>query len=287
MSTTYLDRIILGSSESMTEVPDACVQTVVTSPPYWAKLNYGVVGQIGIEATPQAYIARIMPVFAECQRALRADGTMWIVVADTYHGDSAIRSSLSGAFEKTWDPANNIRRSAAKIGDLKRGDLAGIPWMLALALRAQGWYVRDEIIWTKPAPTPTPARDRGTPSHERIFMLAKSRRYFSDYDAHVEMIGDKRNVWDISTSRGGHGHPATFPDEIARRCIRIGSRPGDLVLDPFVGAGTTALVAKEMGRHYVGYDLHPDYVEIALNRIAESHVSPTLFDADSDAEVAR
>lgn len=258
----FYDRIECKSAAEV-DLPDRSVDLVVTSPPYWQQRDYRVAGQLGLEPTPQSYVDAIVPTFEQCRRALSDDGVMFVNIGDTIHGDSAVRASASGAYEPVWDPANNLRRSAARIGSLKCGDSAGIPFLVEAVLREHGWYIRNRIIWAKP---PSPAgriSNRCVSAHEYVLLATKKRRGYH-VDARIATYGD---VWSFTPSRGVNGHPAVMPLDLARRCVELGSRRGDLVLDPFVGSGTTALAARELGRHYIGYDINPAYVSIARDRL--------------------
>jgi DNA modification methylase len=288
--------------------PDDCINTCVTSPPYFHLRNYEVAGQIGQEATPDEYVANLINVFREVRRVLRKDGSLWLNLGDSY-----------------W---------AGKEDDgLKAKDLIGIPWMTAFALRADGWYLRTDIIWQKPNTAPESCRDRVTRSHECLFLLTKSARYFYDQDAVKEPIaactqkrvalaksrpvgaagnvgdgrdykrcrsarvsvdrfpdardhllcppkGDRRNkrsVWTIPIQPYRNAHIAVMPEKLVEPCIRAGCPPGGVVLDPFMGAGTVAVVARRLGRHYVGTEIHSNYVELANERLrqeGESSVEP-------------
>lgn len=299
-----LDRIHQGDVlEVLRSWPEAFVQTVVTSPPYWGLRDYGMAGQIGLEKTPEEYVAKMADVFREVRRVLRKDGTMWLNLGDCFasgaggqNGDRAHHSTIQGGRPMTQ------KRDARKIPGLKPKDLVGIPWRLAFALQADGWYLRADIIWSKPNPMPESVQDRPTRSHEQIFLLTKSPRYFYDADAIKEegVIGagtraakgssgrgqiknvngrppeyweytgkrNKRTVWTVATHPFPEAHFATFPEKLIEPCILAGARAGDTVLDPFMGAGTTALVAARLNRRFLGIEINPQYVEIAERRIA-------------------
>jgi DNA modification methylase len=276
--------ILIGDAlDRVTDILDGTVQTVVTSLPYFGLRDYGNSGQIGREDTPEEYIANLVSVFAEVRRTLRDDGTLWINIGDTY--------------------------SSKAYPGLKRKDLIGIPWMLAFALRADGWYLRSEIIWSKPNPMPESVRDRPTRAHEQVFLFSKQPAYFYDADAIKEPavrgaagstftkgktgsngmgrtsqlervdheLKNARDVWQITPTPFPGAHFATMPMTLADRCIRAGSAPGDLVLDPFLGAATTALAASRLGRLSVGVELNPDYAQLSVDRLGAEGFEAAIF----------
>jgi DNA modification methylase len=315
------------------------VQCVVTSPPYWDLRDYGVEGQIGLERTPERYIATIVAVFREVRRVLKKDGTLWLNLGDSYGSGTRTTRAPSGSDGKHgyWtNPAIDKRLPApAK-------QLLGMPWRVALALQADGWWLRSDIIWAKSNPMPESVRDRPTRSHEYLFLLTKSARYYYDAKAIMEpaspathariaqphifsqLGGDKdygeksnrssrkaltnfaaralgvspksalgvegivknnasfsaavsnlvlernkRDVWFVSPQPCPEAHFATFPEKLVEPCILAGSRPGDVVFDPFLGSGTVGKVAAALGRRWVGLELSPDYIAIARARIAQ------------------
>lgn len=255
---------IRGDSErALQAIPDKTFQTCITSPPYWSLRDYKISGQIGLEKSVDDYIAHLMRVFSEVQRTLRDDGTLWVNIGDSF---------TSGG--RTWravDKKNPIRameqRPPTPAG-LKRKDLIGIPWKLAFALQAQGWYLRADIIWNKPNCQPESVKDRPTRSHEYVFLLSKSEHYSYYPDAARGPNGrNLRTVWDINTKPYPDAHFATFPDTLVEPCLSVSSRIGDLVLDPFIGSGTTGLVALKTGRRFAGIELNPDYLKIAERRL--------------------
>jgi len=268
--------ILVGDvRERLRELPDASVQCCVTSPPYWGLRDYGQDAQIGLEQTPDKYVAQMVDVFREVRRVLRDDGTLWLNLGDSYASDK---------------------------------QLSGIPWRVAFALQADGWWLRQDIIWHKPNPMPESVTDRCTKAHEYVFLLSKSARYFYDADAISEpslhagevkknnsgknakmgdfgatrggflkdqgvTVGDTRNrrsVWSITTKTFSGAHFAVMPPDLADLCIKAGSKEGDTVLDPFGGAGTTALVANGLNRNAILCEINPEYVQIANDRIKET-----------------
>lgn len=248
--------------------PEESVQAVVTSPPYWSLRNYGIEGQIGLEESVDEFVKALTVVFDRIHRVLRKDGVLWLNIGDSY---------TSGG--RTWrapDRKNRARamdlRPATPAG-LKPKDLVGVPWRLALALQAAGWYLRSDVIWNKPNAQPESVADRPTRSHEYLFMFTKSERYFYDVAAVRGPNGRRlRTVWDVQTHAvpEARGHFATFPPALVEPCVLTSSRPGEMVLDPFAGSGTTALVAGRLGRRFVGVELHPEYVTLADRRLRQA-----------------
>lgn len=290
--------------ETLRSVPDGCAQTCVTSPPYFGLRDYGAAGQIGQEASPREFVDALVGVMREVRRVLADDGTLWLNIGDSY---AATTRGSSGKGEKQRSNAGTLiedRRWRVPDG-LKPKDLCGIPWRLAFALQDDGWYLRSDIIWAKPNPMPESVTDRPTRSHEYVFLLSKRARYFYDGAAIREQgtsrapgnvthkqttaainhtkaglckIGanetrNARDVWTIAPEPFDGAHFATMPPALARRCILAGSRRGDIVLDPFGGAATTALAALREGRRAILCDLNPDYVEIQRKRLADDDIA--------------
>ena len=276
------------------------VQTCVTSPPYFGLRDYGPDGQIGLEQTPEEYIAAMVEVFRCVRDVLADDGTLWLNIGDSYAGAGYSNHKGTGGTQRE---DGGKQRHLSGTG-FKNKDLIGIPWMLAFALRADGWYLRQDIIWHKPNPMPESVRDRCTKAHEYIFLLSKSDRYYFDSEAMKEpaihsdrtagnknpqkgvgMAGmeirsgllaaqqkvyekrNRRSVWTVATRPYKGAHFATFPPALIEPCILAGSRPGDIVLDPFMGSGTTAQVAIQHGRQYLGCELNPEYGPLQQERI--------------------
>lgn len=333
----YTNRILQGDALAvLQELPDDTFHTCVTSPPYWGQRDYGVEGQIGLESTPDAYIARMVEVFREVRRTLRPDGTLWLNIGDSY----AAHRGLQPPPTNTRNKHGHAQQSRVPAG-LKMKDLIGIPWMLAFALRADGWYLRSDIIWHKPNAMPESVRDRPTKAHEYIFLLSKSQKYHYDWEAVQEPLAgssikrlsqptfdtqtggekdyrngtnknrsmrkalenlkkkssrnlerkygeqrgrpgshlggsipwegvmrNRRSVWNVSTKPIKSAHFAVFPPDLIEPCILAGCPEGGTVLDPFIGSGTTALVAQKHGRNFTGIDLNGQYIdEIAGPRI--------------------
>ena len=307
--------ILIGDvREKLKELPDQSVHCVVTSPPYWGLRDYGEDGQIGMEDTPEEFVANLVGVFREVWRVLRDDGTLWLNLGDSYAGSGKGRNPdgtvhVSAMIAKQGSSAGtvmgNVKGGLVPDG-LKPKDLVGIPWRVAFALQAEGWYLRQDIIWHKPNPMPESVTDRCTKSHEYIFLLSKSRQYYFDNEAIKEpakYAGDdrgsrtdnrrgtimnsisgitaetrnKRDVWTVTTRPFKGAHFATFPPQLIEPCILAGCPPDGTVLDPFFGAGTTGLVAQEHGRNWIGCELNPVYAEMASKRIKDAEPQPKLF----------
>jgi DNA modification methylase len=274
MSVTVLEG---DSREVLATLPSESAQCCVTSPPYFGLRDYGNDGQIGLEATPDAYVAQLVAVFREVRRVLKDDGTLWLNLGDSYARTGGTDRKVSetaqvGSTRNTLQQIQNRTTTAAQFG-AKEKDLLGIPWRVAFALQADGWYLRSDIIWHKPNPMPESVTDRPTKAHEYVFLLSKSTRYFYDAEAIAEQAElntrNARTVWPIATKPFKGAHFATMPSELAERCIKAGSAAGDMVLDPFGGAGTTGLVADQMGRDATLIELNPTYAAMARARIAD------------------
>jgi len=292
----------------LSHINDKTISCCVTSPPYYGLRDYGVDGQMGLEDTPEQYVEKMVAVFREVRRVLRDDGTLWLNLGDSY----ATHGSAGGKGQFGIDMTNDARKArsrdktpAHKLG-LKEKDLIGIPWMVAFALRADGWYLRQDIIWHKPNPMPESVTDRCTKAHEYIFLMSKSQRYYYDSGAIQEKsvttgihtnnkytgetnayfynkknvnaglsrmdVGENRNkrsVWTVTTKPFSEAHFATFPEKLIVDCIKAGCTEGGIVLDPFMGAGTTAVVACKLNRNYIGFELNPEYIKIAEKRIRD------------------
>jgi site-specific DNA-methyltransferase (cytosine-N4-specific) len=267
--------------EGLKLLPDRSVNLIVTSPPYWAQRDYGVEGQLGLEPTPELYIDNLVSVFSECFRVLADDGVMYINIGDSYFNSTFIREKSSDGWANKGDGdsydkyyASNGggvaggKRRSIKHPVLKVKELVGIPWKLAFALQEVGWYLRSDIIWSKPNPMPEPVRDRPSKSHEYIFMFTKKKKYYYNKDASQDTPNDgKRTVWNVNTDKFKGAHFATFPKELILPCILNACPEGGIVLDPFLGSGTTALVAIENNRNYIGFELNPEYIRIAEQRL--------------------
>jgi site-specific DNA-methyltransferase (adenine-specific) len=297
--------IIHGDAlSSLRELEDESVQCCVTSPPYWGLRDYGHEWQIGLEKTPEEYVARLVEIFREMKRALRNDGTLWLNLGDSYAtgGGAVGRCPGGGDQGERFLRAGmiNTQPNRMPLPGLKPKDLIGIPWRVAFALQADGWYLRSDIIWSKPNPMPESVTDRPTKSHEYIFLLSKSQRYYYDADAirepgttgfererqrpnglraDEEKAGDfgftscgikeqrnRRSVWTVTTQPFSGAHFATFPPELIKPCILAGASVGGVVLDPFAGSGTTGKVAIELGRKAILIEPKAEYIEMIKKR---------------------
>ena len=265
------DTILFGDCRETLKQFDEQARMCVTSPPYYGLRNYGdEENQIGHEQTPEEYVEEMVKVFRLVRECLTDDGTVWLNIGDSYYnyrpgkGQALSKQTLA---KNDQDLPSKCARRGNKLDGLKEKDLIGIPWLLAFALRADGWYLRQDIIWNKPNPMPESVRDRCTKSHEYIFLLSKSQNYYFDVDAIKEPTRRKRSVWDITKKPYKDAHFAVFPPDLIEPCIKAGSERGDIILDPFMGSGTTAMVAKKHGRAYIGCELHEDYASLQTDRI--------------------
>ena len=313
---------------------DESINCCVTSPPYWGLRDYGVDGQLGLERTPEEYVARMVEIFREVRRVLRKDGTLWLNLGDSYNGSGGAGGDYNAGGIKEGQPKYKGRNT----GSLKPKDLVGIPWRVAFALQADGWYLRQDIIWHKPNPMPESVTDRCTKAHEYVFLMSKSAKYYYDHEAIKEpsatfenrppgvernrlydynskenqypeaylknIKGDKsergvtrtteglnlktqdektsalrnrRSVWTVTTKPFKGAHFATFPRDLIRPMIQAGCPAGCVVLDPFMGSGTTAIEAIYQGKRYIGIDLNSDYCAMAAKRI-DAELEQTVID---------
>ncbi len=244
------------------------LQCCVTSPPYWGLRDYEHPSQIGSEASPDEYVNNLVAVFREVRRVLRKNGTLWLNVGDGYARNGGTGNcgpnAMVGNTKKLIQKRNC---KVPKCWGLKDRDLMGLPWRVAFALQADGWVLRSRITWVKKTAMPESVKNRPTNATEEIFLLTKAADYYYDPDGFREASGaNLRNVWTLGPDISGKGHPATFPRELARRCILLGSRKGDGVLDPFGGSGTTGVVAQELGRHATLIELNPEYTKMSKKR---------------------
>lgn len=296
-------RVLTGDCRDVLKtLPDESVHCCVTSPPYFGLRDYGVAGQIGLEASPVAFVREMVAVFREVRRVLRRDGTLWLNIGDSYcsvggKGVQGLHGQMAG--RSICKAREDIKRSRPAEG-LKPKDRMMIPARVALALQEDGWWLRDEIIWHKPNVMPSSVEDRTTPAHEMVYMFARSSRYAYDLDAIKEPavcehpsgngyqrseqiarggrgsskgwvpteLRQPRSVWSINTQPYAEAHFATMASDLAEKCIKAGCPAGGTVLDPFGGAGTTGLVADRLGRDAVLIELNPAYATMASNRLA-------------------
>ena len=291
-------------------LPSESVQCCVTSPPYYGLRDYGAEGQIGLEDTPERFISALAEVFDEVHRVLKPNGTLWINIGDSYAGSGKGAWDNKTGQKETYVPDSDSPTATMRKTweGIKPKDLIGIPWMLAFELRRRGWYLRQDIIWSKPNPMPESVMDRCTKSHEHIFLLSKQMQYLFNHEAMKEEavytaaharksdvryggkkytatpdvfnrtksgnayaytgFRNKRDVWSVATKPYSGAHFATYPEELILPCIMAGSNKGDTVIDPFNGAGTTGVVCLKNGREYIGIELNRDYVALSEERLA-------------------
>ena len=308
------DTILFGDCrESLANITTKC-NMCVTSPPYYGLRDYGgESSQIGQEDTPEKYIEEMVKVFRLVRDCLTDDGTLWLNIGDSYYNYRPGKSYPKQTVSKTnQDLPEYTPKRANRLDGYKEKDLIGIPWMLAFALRSDGWYLRQDIIWHKPNPMPESVKDRCTKAHEYLFLLSKNKKYYYDHESIKEkavgerwggnkpikmnntkdtdnqfsgltrprkMVYDKRNkrsVWTITNRPYKGSHFAVFPPELVENCIKAGSQKGDIILDPFMGSGTTAMVAKQLGRYYIGCELHEDYGNLIKDRLPNTSLSELL-----------
>ena len=305
-------RIILGDCiAGMKTLPDDCIHTCVTSPPYFGLRDYGGGDEeIGQEDTVDGYVQKMVEVFREVRRILRDDGTLWLNLGDSYMSAKNCAPPPQTVGGQRGMPSDFIPANRKDQKGLKTKDLIGIPWRVAFALQADGWYLRQDIIWNKPNPMPESVEDRCTKAHEYIFLLSKKSHYYYDHEAikeplapssvsrlqqnideqvgsaranggektngNMKAVGDlssglknKRSVWTVNAKGYKGAHFAVYPKELIAPCVLAGCPVGGTVFDPFTGSGTTAVVALNNGRNYVGTELNPEYVKIAEDRIRE------------------
>ena len=259
------------AKECLRQVTATTPQSCVTSPAYWQLRDYGVLGQLGNEPTPEEFVQRLADVFDEVHRVLRDDGTLWLNLGDTYCGGGSYSpDSPTNRYRGKQSKSSKRGRRPIPPG-YKRKDLVGIPWMVASELRRRGWYWRYDGIWDKPDAWGNWALDRPTRSHEYLFLFTKSEKYYYDSEAVKQQAvrGTKhlRSVWSIPKSRYRGVHSATFPEELVERCILASTKPNQMAIDPFMGSGTTGVVARRLGRFFTGFDINPAYVREAMRRI--------------------
>ncbi len=257
--------------EVLKDYPPGVFNCCVTSPPYWGLRDYGITNQIGAEENLEEYIDNLVRIFREVRKVLADDGTLWLNIGDSY---------TSG--NRTWrgldkkNPARGMSYRPPTPDGLKPKDLIGVPWRLAFALQADGWYLRSDVIWYKPNCQPESVKDRPTRCHEYVFLLSKSEKYYYDYDAVMEpangsgKLKNRRSVWCINTEPFKEAHFAKFSPKLVEPCILAGSRKGGFVLDPFFGSGTVGEVCLKLNRKFTGIEIKPEYVSIAQKRIASA-----------------
>lgn len=298
-------QVLIGDCrETLKSIDDETIHTCITSPPYYGLRDYGENDQIGLEETPEEYVEQLVSVFREVRRTLRDDGTLWLNLGDSYYnyrpGKGQRQTKQSFAAHKASEVENCPRRGR-KLDGLKEKDLIGIPWRVAFALQADGWYLRQDIIWHKPNPMPESVRDRCTKTHEYIFLLSKNKNYYYDHESikedtvtfdenirdreesrlnevpgRTKMAGltknnyekrNKRSVWSVNTKPYSEAHFAVYPPELIEPCVLAGCPEGGIVLDPFGGSGTTAAVAVKYGRNAVLCELNEEYAGLIESRV--------------------
>ena len=314
--------------EGLKQLPDNSINCCVTSPPYWGLRDYGVEGQLGLESTPGEYVAKMVEVFREVKRVLRDDGTLWLNLGDSYAGSGKGAWDNKEVQKEIYVPDKDSPQCKLKKvpQGLKQKDLVGIPWMVAFALRADGWYLRSDIVWHKPNAMPESVTDRPTKAHEYIFLLSKSKKYYYDADSIREPLSEqrakqagelvdpgndakkrkkqiehdkkrgsgghfdghkwrmnplgrnKRSVWTVPTQPFPEAHFAVFPPALIEPCILAGCPEGGVVLDPFMGSGTTGMVAAMHQRNFIGFELNPEYCKMAEKRIEPYLMQQTIFE---------
>ena len=295
------DTILYGDCRTTIPTITEPIQMCVTSPPYYGLRDYGGEDkQIGQEGSPEEFVDQLVEVFKKVRDVMVDDGTLWVNMGDTYYNYRSDGNYPKQTVSKTNQDLPNFSPARGnKLKGLKSKDLIGVPWLLAFALRKDGWYLRQDIIWHKPNPMPESVKDRCTKSHEYIFLLSKSKNYYYDNEAIKEPAKDwgtrdrtngkyhnkgtglqphtglsksyptknKRSVWTVTSKPYKEAHFATYPPDLIEPCIKAGSRKGDIILDPFMGSGTTAMVSKQLDRHFIGCELHDSYKTLIDGRL--------------------
>ena len=257
------------SRDILPQLETQSVQCCVTSPPYWGLRDYDHSAQIGTESSPEEYVENLVGIFRKVRRVLSDDGTFWLNVGDGYARNGG--TGTCGPNAQVGNTKKRIQRRNCTVPDcwgLKDRDLMGLPWRVAFALQADGWLLRSKITWVKKAPMLESVRNRPSNATEEVFLFSKTPNYYYENQAVREETGaNLRNYWLLGPDPSGTPHPAVFPKELARRCILLGSRPGDLVLDPFSGSGTTGLAAAELDRRAVLIELNGEYAAYSKTRV--------------------
>ena len=266
--------------EKIDEITPCSIQTVVTSPPYWGLRNYDNDDQLGQESSPEKFVFNLTKLFSKIKAVLKDDGTVWVNIGDTFFGAKGGHHDSDNSItnNETGSEYRQHKKPPPKHEYIKDGDLSGVPWMFAVSMQRDGWYLKQDIIWHKPNPMPEAVNNRCVKSHEYIFLFTKKKQYYFN----AEAIGRKKldgtgyvrkgSVWTFNTASFSEAHFAVFPEDLPAHCIKAGSKKGDIVLDPFMGAGTTALVAQKLGRKWIGIELNPKYIEIIKRRTAQTEL---------------
>ena len=314
-SEIELNTTLIGDCrETLKQLPDGCINACITSPPYWGLRDYGTAEQLGLESTPDEYVENMVQVFREVRRVMRDDGTLWLNLGDSYvAGATGSLGNYTGSdygFDATHKTTQeSAKRPDKKVEGLPTKSMVGIPWRVAFALQADGWILRQDIIWHKPNPMPEPVTDRCTKAHEYIFLMSKKSKYFFDNEAirvpYTEPINrwggeklkakghstwdegtghttyrdrnirpnpdgkNKRSVWTVNTSPYKDAHFAVFPPHLIEPMVLAGCPEKGIILDPFMGSGTTGMVAQSLGRSWIGCELNPEYVEMQRKRTSQ------------------
>ena len=294
--------------ETLKTLADQSINTCITSPPYWGLRDYGEEEQLGMEDTPEEFVKNLVQVFREVKRVLRDDGTVWLNLGDSYgqqKGKGFNANSKEGYVVSRRKELQERQGNIEVKTNLPPKNLVGIPWRVAFALQADGWYLRQDIIWHKHNPMPESVKDRCTKAHEYIFLFSKNKKYYYDNEAIKEPAKDwgtrdrtkgkyhnkgtglsphtglnksyptknKRSVWSVTNKPYKGTHFAVFPPDLIEPCILAGSKKGDLILDPFMGSGTTAMVSKQLDRHYIGCELHEEYKSLIDSRLPNTSLT--------------
>ena len=262
--------ILLGDNRDiLPQLEAGSIQCCVTSPPYWGLRDYDHSEQLGAESSPEEYVENLVEIFRDVRRVLADDGTFWLNVGDGYARNGG--TGNCGPNAQVGNTKKLIQRRNCTVPDcwgLKDRDLMGLPWRVAFALQSDGWLLRSKITWVKKAPMPESVKNRPSNATEEVFLFSKTPNYYYDNQAVREETGaNLKNYWLLGPDSSGTPHPAAFPKELARRCILLGTRPGDLVLDPFSGSGTTGMVAVELNRNAVLIELNEEYVSRSKTRV--------------------
>ena len=301
-----MSEILQGNCLDVLKTLDSeSVNCCITSPPYWGLRDYGTDDQLGLEETPEEYVDNMVKVFSEVKRVLKPDGTLWLNLGDSYARQGGDQSNQTRHWDGREKDPGMTNITHCKNLSMKPKDLVGIPWMVAFALRSDGWWLRQDIIWHKPNPMPESVTDRCTKAHEYIFLMSKSAKYYCDMEAIKEDANyagcdrggsvnryeqnsagmdnkkydtrNKRSVWTVTTKPYKEAHFATYPEKLIEPCVLAGCPEGGIIIDPFFGAGTTGVVAERWGREYIGIELNPEYINIARKRVQEEKDKMGLF----------
>ena len=279
-----INKIYQGNSlEVLKAFPNECIDMIITSPPYYALRDYGVDGQLGMESTFQEYITKLCDIFDEVKRVLKEDGTCWVVIGDSYDGNKRGKTDLKVSEATKYSCENLIKKT-----QLQNKCLLQIPARFAIEMTNRGWILRNEIIWCKPNVMPSSVKDRFSVDYEKLFFFSKSPKYIFEQQKEPmkttdinPLMRNMRCVWNINTQPFKGHHFATFPEKLVETPIKAGTKKGGIVLDIFMGSGTTGVVAKKLGRNYIGIELNEKYVEMAEKRIAKVFYQERMFEENA------